>query len=392
MKYYETLADLPAGDAKYYAHFTAQVFVVQKRDAQVILTVSDLTENPMFRCRFVDRVFFGSLEEKIGVEKLVQVIVLDDSWDELVSGFVSVTGDSLFVRPGTRTNVAKYGLFVDFHVKVKMYSNSLECVISEMDPESEMHLIGYHFKNLDFELRHRTFTNVLENTPMEFLIAERHNYERMFGVELFQRILDGLQYDGKLIPLCGSQSSDIKNGSPFPELPTDDEFEKDYRSKRVEAELTQDEDEAQSGGNSAGASFRELNLTNDDIPREVEGYIIEINNIDKFCTKTEPRSIPKLNQLDLYMVLDLSSKKPLDELDLLQITIPATELYTFFEMEEIEQIYVESSKLSNRMRNFMCERVRLNIVRTKRRMSDSNYILGWTLVNTTLNQIDIRLH
>jgi hypothetical protein len=431
------LSELENTDTVYYARFTAVIFTVRDRETQYAITVSDLTENKLFDCPYNSRVFFGSFDKPVEPKKLFQIVVFPDHWTQLMDQYESSRGS--FVSMNSQlTNVTKYAIFVEITAKVKRYRDWLEGVVTAFDPQTTIKLIHPDFNNVDLRGREVAFKNILEGFPLEFIESYSHPFLCTFGPDVLLSVITRLRRDGRIRgPLDPSlQANDPMKKSPPPELPTDDEYDSDYNKRRRVKESRESFDETRRGSEDneerqivestrqseprrrtseevnhrahrvdesrrrkseeprhkiervedvlTDALFRELNKSEDNQINSVTGFVVNITNLDMICTKSHKTSIPKLNQIE-FLIVESMNQKTYDELDVIRVTFSEQDLCHLFAMDEIEEIYIKSDSIKDQMTRLLFKQITLHIERSKNRISDGNYLLGWRPKNVKLD-------
>lgn len=363
IRHYEQLSQLEDAETPYMARFTAMVFYVRNNSGQIMLCVSDLTPNRLFKCPYHDTIFFGSFDETLDPESIMQVVVFPETWRLFTKQFEVITGHLPFDKSSQRTNVTKHGLFVEITATVKRYRDWIECVVSNSYKGTGIKLIHPNLGNVNLKERALAYKSIIEGFPRAFLFVERHVFDRTFGNDLFELVLDCLNDHRSIGPLFMLESPQLKQSSP-PQLPTDDEFEADY-------------DEP------SQRKFRQLNGgTHTDI-LDNTGYIVSITNLNQLCTKSHRMALPKVNPMELVLVesMDLNDY---GEVDLIRIRMDTME---FLDMDEVEELYINASSIQERLASLLGKVVTVPIKRYQVKIHGTRMLQGWKAHNIKLSSL-----
>lgn len=430
MNTFTLLAQLPEPNESrtYHARFTALVFVVFDRQTQVLLTVSDLSNNNNFNSRFNNSVRFGSFDEGPVPSQLVQVMAFPSKWLRFLDQYKRATGSHLMLNE-RRTNVAKYALFVEICAKVKTYDGSIECLISDGDSSASIDLIDPRLGDILLKERRLAYMSILKGTPVQFLQATKHSFSRVFGAQLFDEMLHRLDLGMSIDSLLGDdnkepandaqlETNDMTHSSP-PILPSDhihaDDFAKsdcepiemdhmdmepldppmadelDYTQSYkgvVDTQTPCDEDVVPTVPTVHSVpSVPAIPTPSGESPnRTITGYLIDISGLDHICFKSIDTFKLILGQLTFQVVTTLD-KITYQEEDVDRIDIAGEELYDFVQMTEIEEVYTRAPEIKSKLMALISRKLSLKVRLRELDLGGGVYLHVWKLDGVHLDQL-----
>lgn len=387
------------------------------------LFVTDFTENENLKSEYVRENFIEQdYDNRIPKNKILQLTVFGNKLMPFISAIERIKGEKLRLGSGC-TNVLSFGIFARANVRFRMYSGSLEGLVTSIVP------LDQSWNNVD--LSFPIYRNVITSLPTQFVRNHIELYQKTIPASELQNLISSKGVEQNIssspfvtpnhprsfnnqAPALGSTQNNVDQ-STSPEPPQfklssrddllsdgmhDSDFETPQRSRRRERSSQRATPHVQVPATCRGlvkGAISKLNKIDicDGTSYDVNGLIVDFRPLqNQFCIKSIKKEYAVLNPIKI-LVTGGKDDYPNEDQFLRISFINNTEILAFLGYEELEEVYLDKDEISQKVETILKSKVifQFKVRRRHIKINDSgNYILGWDGVELTLdgllNQIE----